>query len=111
MWLLAVTVLVTAAATASQTSPLDRQSRCRCTPPDPCWFAVPWTQLNASVGGRLVKTVDELQPCLDDIGSDACAAALAMTDDEFWLADRHVAACKAPTVSCSCLQLCVSFLC
>ena len=99
MWL-AVTVLGAAVVTASQTSPSDRQSRCRCTPPDPCWSAVPWAALNASVGGRLVKTVDELQPCLDNIGSDACSAALAMTDDEFWLADRHVAACMTPTVSC-----------
>lgn len=58
---------------------------CRCTPGQACWAAVPWRALNVSVGGRLVKSVDELQPCIDDEASEQCTAALNMTDDEFWL--------------------------
>jgi FAD/FMN-containing dehydrogenase len=62
---------------------------CRCTPPQPCWDAVPWDSLNASVNGRLVKSVDELAACLPEYGGSlvdpACHKALGSTDDEFWL--------------------------
>ena len=58
---------------------------CRCLPGDACWAAVPWTALNASVGGRLVATADPLAPCQADADSAACASAIASTDDEFWL--------------------------
>lgn len=67
-------------------------SACRCLPTDPCWAQVPWKALNASVGGRLQKSVDELAVCVPskggDVASAKCAAALGQTDDEFWLADR-----------------------
>ena len=60
---------------------------CRCLPADACWAAVPWAQLNASVGGRLVVTreTDPLLPCVTNASSPACAAALAASDDEFAL--------------------------
>jgi hypothetical protein len=58
---------------------------CRCTSPAACWDAVPWASLNASVGGRLFPTGDPLSPCQADAGSASCAAALASSDDEFWL--------------------------
>lgn len=46
---------------------------------------MPWSQLNASVGGRLSALADPLAPCAADANSTACAAALASSDDEFWL--------------------------
>ena len=61
---------------------------CRCVPPDACWAAVPWRELNSSVAGRLQKSHDELAACLPSeggrLGSAACATALGSTDDEFW---------------------------
>ena len=67
-------------------------AQCRCVPPDPCWAAVPWSDLNASVFGRLHKSVDELASCISSLGgnikSAACDAALNSTDDEFWLTAR-----------------------
>lgn len=57
--------------------------RCRCTPPDPCWSAVPWISLNASIGGRLAVTRDPLEPCLVDLTSLACSQVLNATDNEF----------------------------
>ncbi len=61
---------------------------CRCTPPMPCWAAVPWAALNTSVGGRLVVTQDELSSCVVNMSSPQCVADLASTDDEFWLSAR-----------------------
>lgn len=67
----------------------DAASRCRCLPPDPCWDNVPWQTLNASVDGRLQKSVDELSACMPSdggsISSPACDQALNRTDDEFWI--------------------------
>ena len=60
-------------------------AECRCVPPHPCWSEVPWAKLNASVSGRLSKSVDSLQVCIDDVKSSACTVALNNTDDEFWL--------------------------
>lgn len=65
---------------------------CRCVPPDPCWDRVPWSELNASVVGRLHRSRDELATCLTreggSLSSSACAADLNSTDDEFWLTAR-----------------------
>jgi len=47
--LLAVAVAVAALSAAA---PALGQG-CRCVPPMPCWGAVPWKHLNASVSGRL----------------------------------------------------------
>lgn len=58
---------------------------CRCTPPAPCWDAVPWATLNASIGGRLAVSVDPLAICSADAHSAACDVALNASDDEFWL--------------------------
>ena len=81
--------LVTAAAMAA---PISEMPECRCVPPDPCWSQVPWKELNASVSGRLRKSVDELASCLPKHGgsltSDECAASLESTDDEFWLSAK-----------------------
>ena len=52
-------VLVAAASTAAA----PEAAKCRCVPPDPCWSAVPFDKLNASVAGRLEKSVDELKIC------------------------------------------------
>lgn len=57
--------------------------QCRCTISNPCWSAVPWGILNASVGGRLIATSDPLAPCIANLSSLACAAALNATDNEF----------------------------
>ena len=75
--------LLAAAAVASSAAP----PSCRCLPSDACWAAVPWAQLNASVGGRLVvsRDTDPMLPCALDVNSSACAAALAASDDEFAL--------------------------
>lgn len=58
---------------------------CRCTPPNPCWNAIQWQALNASVNGKLMGTVDELQSCFANLNSSACTTDLASTDNEFWL--------------------------
>jgi hypothetical protein len=72
---------VLAAAGASAAAP-----GCRCVPPDPCWDAVPWAALNASVGGRLAATVDPMSVCTGGgLNSAACATALNASDNEFWL--------------------------
>ena len=81
--------LATAAAMAA---PISVTPECRCVPPDPCWSQAPWKALNASVAGRLRKSVDELDSCLPKHGgsltSDECAASLESTDDEFWLSAK-----------------------
>ena len=67
MALLATTLLTASVA-------IDAQPRCRCLPGDPCWASVDWAALNRSVHGRLVKTFDELAPCVANISSPVCAA-------------------------------------
>ena len=79
----AAAALLLLAASSSAQAP-----GCRCVPPAPCWVAVPWAELNASVGGRLAATADPLAPCATDSNSAECAAALASSDDEFWLTAR-----------------------
>merc|ERR1719230_2055395 len=63
-------------------------ARCRCLPPDPCWERIDWAALNASVHGRLEASVDEMAPCIADLNSSVCSAALEGTDDEFWLSAK-----------------------
>ena len=58
---------------------------CRCTPPLPCFDAVPWDTLNASVHGRLRSHVDPFDACAAKASSTACVASLNSSDDEFWL--------------------------
>ena len=60
-------------------------SGCRCVPPDPCWEAIPWDSLNASVNGRLTLTANELSGCIANLSSSDCSQELNSTDDEFWL--------------------------
>jgi hypothetical protein len=62
-------------------------SQCRCLPGDGCWDSIDWAQLNASVGGRLLAFVDEMAPCIADIGSTQCNATLS-NDTAYWLADQ-----------------------
>ena len=62
--------------------------RCRCLPADPCWEKVDWAALNRSVHGRLEASVDEMQPCMNDINSVSCSHALEGSDDEFWLTSK-----------------------
>jgi hypothetical protein len=57
--------------------------QCRCTISNPCWSAIPWDALNASVGGRLSAISDPLAPCITNLSSLACATALNATDNEF----------------------------
>ena len=76
MWLLS---MVLAGVGGLFSAPIE-SSRCRCVPPSPCWDAVRWHTLNTSVHGRLHESIDELKPCLDDINSASCSAALAQTD-------------------------------
>jgi len=76
------------ASASALAAPATIDSKCRCTPGQACWAAVPWSALNASVGGRLERSVDELQACIDDEASEQCTAALNMTDDEFWLGSK-----------------------
>jgi hypothetical protein len=82
----AAAVVSTAATSARK---LAAAADCRCVPPMPCWNDVPWKALNASVNGRLAKSVDELAVCLPKYGGDIkreeCVAALNQTDNEFWL--------------------------
>lgn len=62
---------------------------CRCLPSAPCWDAVPFAALNASVWGRLLALEeDELAPCLTNVTSPACSADLNATDNEFWLSSQ-----------------------
>ena len=58
---------------------------CRCLPSDPCWAAIPWATLNASVSGRLAVSVDPLAICATAPASVPCDAALNASDDEFFL--------------------------
>jgi hypothetical protein len=104
----ATEVLSPLAASVAAAAPPSTQ--CRCTPPDPCWASVPWVELNESVGGRLLVSVDELAACVTDIKSDACAAALAMTDDEFWLADRCVATNSLISSCCDATSCCTRLM-
>ena len=62
-------------------------SQCRCLPGDRRWDSIDWAQLNASVGGRLLAFVDEMAPCIADIGSTQCNATLS-NDTAYWLADQ-----------------------
>ena len=62
--------------------------QCRCLPSAPCWSAVPWAALNASVAGRLVPSLDPLAPCRANSASSACQALLNASDDEFWLSSQ-----------------------
>ena len=55
-------------------------------------------------------SVDELAACVTDIKSDACAAALAMTDDEFWLADRCVATNSLISPCCDATSCCTRLM-
>jgi FAD/FMN-containing dehydrogenase len=56
---------------------------CHCRAPDPCIASVPFHNLNATVGGRLVVVQDEMESCLTgDIKS--CQSALNRTDNEFF---------------------------
>jgi FAD/FMN-containing dehydrogenase len=58
-------------------------------PPAPCWLAVPFAELNASVGGRLAASVDPLAACAaDGARGPGCAALLNATDDEFFLTSQ-----------------------
>ena len=84
---------------------------CRCVPPSPCWSKVPWSSLNASVKGRLHRSVDELAACMPaeggSIKSAACSSALDSTDDEFWLADQpngyqHTGLVRIVALRCAC---------
>lgn len=62
---------------------------CRCVAGLECWTKVPWTQLNASVGGRLDRAVDPMTPCYGaGITSVGCAQVLSSYDDEFWISDQ-----------------------
>jgi hypothetical protein len=61
---------------------------CRCVPPAPCWDSIPWDTLNASVGGRLVRTQNELAACLANVSSVACQQELGNSDNEFWLSGQ-----------------------
>ena len=62
---------------------------CRCLPRDACWATVDWMALNASVDGRLVRSIDPMAPCFGaGIGSGMCTAALSRVDDEFWISDQ-----------------------
>ena len=62
---------------------------CRCTPPQPCWAAVPWATLNSSVNGLLSASYDPVgAPCQQDSNGAACASALRSSDDEFWLSGQ-----------------------
>ena len=70
-------------------APLAQAPGCRCLPADACWAAVPWAELNASVGGRLAASADPLAPCAADAGrAPGCAALLNQTDDEFFLTSQ-----------------------
>ena len=79
---------------------------CRCRAPDPCFAAVPFDALNASVGGRLIGVPDEFAPC-HTAGPPSrppppqCAAALNSTDDEFFYTSQvggfmHTGLASAP---------------
>jgi len=62
---------------------------CRCLPTNTsCWSAIPWSTLNASIGGRLVAAVDPLSPCVLNTSSTECDQVLINSDDEFWLTDQ-----------------------
>eukprot|EP00041_Stephanoeca_diplocostata_P031355 m.975489 g.975489 ORF g.975489 m.975489 type:complete len:662 (+) comp23941_c0_seq2:3854-5839(+) len=61
---------------------------CRCVPPNPCWNRVPWDELNASTHGRLMVIHDEMQRCIENINSDACAVDLNNSKNEFWLSGQ-----------------------
>ena len=63
------------------------QAACRCLPTDACWKKVPWASLNASVEGRLMGFVDEMEPCITNVTSTACNATLS-NDTAYWLADQ-----------------------
>ncbi|KAK8017236.1 hypothetical protein PG991_008312 [Apiospora marii] len=61
-------VLGTASAARARFSPVQdpAASSCKCFPGDACWPSVAdWSGLNATVGGRLVKTVPLGAPCHD----------------------------------------------
>ena len=61
---------------------------CRCLPSDACWASVPFAQLNASIGGRLIYITDPYAACVADSNSASCAQALQSSDDEFWLTSQ-----------------------
>jgi hypothetical protein len=69
-----VVALVTAALAAPS-------SNCRCFPGDGCWPSdYEWSALNATVNGRLIKTVPLGSPC----HGDAYDAALCASLQEKW---------------------------
>eukprot|EP00729_Bicosta_minor_P010062 gene10062-29166_t len=64
-------------------------AHCRCLPGNPCWEKVPWGKLNTSVHGRLERSVDMMQPCLNDIASKECTNRLQKgVDDDEWISGQ-----------------------
>ena len=61
---------------------------CRCRAPALCFADIPFTELNASVNGRLVEVLDEVHACLDEAPTAACQTALARTDEQFFYTDQ-----------------------
>ena len=53
-----------------------------------CFADIPFTELNASVNGRLVEVLDEVHACLDEAPTAACQTALARTDEQFFYTDQ-----------------------
>ena len=77
------------AAAAAAAAPPPSPPSCRCLPSSPCWAAIPWASLNASVSGRLLPTNDPLSVCRGPLNATpSCAAVLAATDDEFFLTSQ-----------------------
>jgi hypothetical protein len=65
MTALALWAFLISALPLLQASPLIRRNAtCKCLPEDPCWpKPESWTQLNSTLGGRLIATQPLAAPC------------------------------------------------
>jgi hypothetical protein len=67
MGFLTTTITLSAFVTSVLSSVVSRGTQdCKCFPGDACWPSeVEWEKFNATVGGRLIKTVPLGSPCHD----------------------------------------------
>jgi hypothetical protein len=77
---------LTALGLLSTTVGARNQIRRRCAYGDDCWPSIDiWNQFNATVGGKLVRSVPSAAVChTERYNADQCAAANSSWLDSFW---------------------------
>ncbi|KAH8196954.1 hypothetical protein TruAng_008881 [Truncatella angustata] len=86
--------LVSFVAVAALLCGFSTAQNCRCAPTDPCWPAAPeWDSLNATVAGRLIKSVPPGAVCYrarPEYNETACQAVIAGWSTSVWHSSNPV---------------------